>query len=236
MGGITKKCTVLSVDVTEKELTDIAIEIAENSKDDEEFSKFMDAIISLANQAGSNAKSYGDLIDEAVENLKSSNPSDDVLFKFSVWTENGKDAAGVKIDVDEGYIYYTALSNGSDWAFDLGVNMGESFTVSGSGTKSGNQYNGSAAISYNGNELLGLDLVNVDGKSGDGTCTVYIKDGIANLVNGVDSATLTIIKTAKIEFTKTTVSEGNENLSVVVYGAGTELMTVEVAAAKGANP
>lgn len=235
VGGITKKCTVLSVDVTERELTDIAIEIAENSKDDEEFSKFMDAIVSLTNQAGNNAKSYDDLIDEAVENLKNSNPSDDVLFKFSVWTENGKDAAGVKIDVDEGSIYYTALSSGSEWAFDLGVNMGESFIVSGSGTKSGNLYNGSAAISYNGNELLGLDIVNADGKSGDGTYTVYIKDGLANLVSGVDSATLTIIKTAKIEFTKTTVSEGNENLSVVVYGAGTELMTVEVTAAKGAN-
>ncbi len=235
VGGITKKCTVLSVDVTERELTDIAIEIAENSKDDEEFSKFMDAIISLTNQAGDNAKSYDDLIDEAVENLKNSNPSDDVLFKFSVWTENGKDAAGVKIDVDEGYIYYTALSSGNDWAFDLGVNMGQSFTVSGSGTKSGNLYNGSVAISYNGNELLGLDIVNADGKSGDGTYTVYIKDGLANLVSGIDSATLTIIKTAKIEFTKTTVSEGTENLSAVVYGAGTELMTVEVNAAKGAN-
>ena len=82
---------------------------------------------------------------------------------------------------------------------------------------------------------MGLDIVNADGKSGDGTYTVYIKDGLANLVSGVDSATLTIIKTAKIEFTKTTVSEGNENLSVVVYGAGTELMTVEVTAAKGAN-
>ena len=141
----------------------------------------------------------------------------------------------MKIDVDEGYIYYTALSSGNDWAFDLGVNMGQSFTVSGSGTKSGNLYNGSAAISYNGNEILGLDIVNADGKSGDGTYTVYIKDGLANLVSGIDSATLTIIKTAKIEFTKTTVSEGTENLSAVVYGAGTELMTVEVNAAKGAN-
>ena len=100
--------------------------------------------------------------------------------------------------------YYTALSSGSEWAFDLGVNMGESFIVSGSGTKSGNLYNGSAAISYNGNELFGLDIVNADGKSGDGTYTVYIKDGLANLVSGIDSATLTIIKTAKIEFTKTT--------------------------------
>lgn len=234
VGDISKKCTVLSADVTERELTDIAAEIAETSKDNGELSDFMDAILSIADSSEGEAKSYGELIDKAVEGLKNSNPSDDVLFRFSVWTENGRDAAGVKIDVDDGYIYYTALSNGGNWAVDLGVVMGESFNISGNGTKSGNTVNGSIAASFNGNELLGLDLVNVNGQNGDGTCKIYLKDGITSLADGLDSAAVTIIKTAKIDITKTTSSEG-ESLSATVYGAGTELMTVESTVVSGTN-
>lgn len=234
VGDITQKCTMLSADVTQRELIDIIIEIVENSKDDEEFTEFMNTVLSDIDLSKADAKNYDELADKIIEELNGTEPTDDVVFKFSVWTENGRDAAGVKIDVDNGYFYYTALSNGNEWAFDLGMVAGDSLTVSGNGTKNGNMIDGSATVSYNDDELLGLDLVNVDEQSGDGSYTVYIKDGIKNIAKGVDSSVLTIIKTAKIEINKSKASEG-ERILVTVYGAGTELLTVDGVVVDGTN-
>ena len=63
---------------------------------------------------------------------------------------------------------------------------------------------------------------------------MYIKDGIKNIAKGVDSSVLTIIKTAKIEINKSKASEG-ERVLVTVYGAGTELLTVDGVVVDGTN-
>lgn len=195
IGDIDEKCTVLTFDVDERLLLEIAQKVLDEAEKDNDLKKVVDDFVKAAEDIyGPVEIDYNEAISDAKEEVSYALESlDDDGEKFLTLVDyvNGShEIIGRKLIVSgEEVLSYGTAKRGSDFEFEL--NAGESFVVSGKGNESGSKITGEFSVEADGQEVVVIETEKLDMnkmKGGELEGIVRFKPGSAlNGLSGISA-------------------------------------------------
>lgn len=205
--GVKQSFTVLTYEISEETLLDIALVILEEAEDDETLYQIVQAFCNFANKVNEMQYSaydgfdgyYGyyepeyydpdelfDQIPDLIEELEEVDPDDETLIEIDTYVDSKGNICGRKITIDEAdaeIVYVTAISGGKIGILAEADIEGQKVTLEGSGkVKKGSVVTGTLTLTAEKQELLVLELEGFDIKTGLGTVRIMLGDDAKDLL------------------------------------------------------
>lgn len=196
IGGLSEKCTVLTVTVNEKEINRIGVKILEKARDDKRVSDMVCVLADITEDE------YKQEIDDAIEDMKDSDTSSDEELEIKFYA-NGKDElVSVEIAVDTFKMVLGGIETKDAWSAEFSIKAdGQTVNIDGSGSISGDKRSGKITLSSDKKDMLYLELEDVYMKDGKfiGALEMSFGDGFFDVLDEeVDSQTKTVFKTFSV--------------------------------------
>lgn len=182
VGGVSQDCTLLTVTLDENELQELAVEILESLKSDQDVE---DMILAVGNASAAGGEESGtayyeefqDTIQETIDQLESATP-EACEVRMLVWVDKKGEIAGRKLSMtvdgeSQDLIAYQCPRDGDACALKVSIgdeerNGGYDYVVlEGEGTISGDKVNGEWGLSAGGVEALQIDVADYDLKKAE---------------------------------------------------------------------
>lgn len=222
--GLEQDLMVVSVDLSQKDILKLVIDILEEAKDDklveDILNDFEDAMVSLYGYELGLYESFSYGVEGALEDLEYG--LDEVgtttFLTIDTYIDSKDIVVGRTITVKEGRekisFYYITITEGDEWAFE--AEAGELF-ISGSGTVNGDARSGSYTVSVSGTDYVTVKLDNcvTSGSAFTGTIRI-IPESVVYDMAGLSGPYSSILNQAALALSFT-----NNSVTVGIETAGT---------------
>lgn len=236
-GGLEQSMTVITVELSQKDVLKIAEKILEHAKDDETIGDILDNVGDYMTDLYGYEMDMEELFEEAVEEaLDSIDEAKEYVERgdfitLETFIDGKNEIVGrtitVEADGEEVELYYITVTEGKEFAFQ--AEIADMAVIEGEGTLSGDKRTGSYTLSVDGTEYVTLELEDfscTDGKPSGTLRIVPSSDLYSNA--GAAASAVSILSTATVELT----FDGN-TVRLAVEVSGAEMLALTFSAGYG---
>lgn len=236
-GGLKQKLTVITVELSQKDVLKLAGDLLEQAQDDKIVKKLIKGFNRYATEMNGYDmdlySQFDDVVDELLDDLDymMDEAARGDFITIETFVDNKNTIVGrtitVETDGEEVEIYYITVTEGKEFAFQ--ADIANRIVIEGEGTLDGDKRTGSYTLSVDGTEYVTLELE-------DFACTDNTLSGTVRIVPSSDLYSSTggalsvvgILSTATLELT---FDEDTVRLAVEVSGA--EMIALTLSATSG---
>lgn len=193
VGDLSEKCTVLTADVSEKEINDIALKILKKARDDKRISDIACAAYNIS------VSEYEEKIDDAIADLTDEDTSSDKAVTVRFYANSKDELIGTEVVADEFSIAINHIATKNAWGIDYSLESdGHSLNVVGSGTTNGKKQSGDISLKMDNKDMLLFTLDDIEFKNANlfGRVDLKFGDGFFDYTDeAVNPAIKAIVKT-----------------------------------------
>lgn len=193
VGDLSEKCTVLTADVSEKEINDIALKILKKARDDKRISDIACAAYNIS------VSEYEEKVDDAIADLTDEDTSSDKAVTVRFYANSKDELIGTEVVADEFSIAINHIATKNAWGIDYSLESdGHSLNVVGSGTTNGKKQSGDISLKMDNKDMLLFTLDDIEFKNANlfGRVDLKFGDGFFDYTDeAVNPAIKAIVKT-----------------------------------------
>lgn len=236
-GGLEQSMTVITVELSQKDILKIAEKVLEHAKDDKLIGDILDNVGDYMSDLYGYEMDMEELFEEAVEEaLDSIDEAKEYVEKgdfitLETFIDNSNAIVGrtvtVEMDGEEVELYYITVKEGKEFAFQ--AELAETVVIEGEGTINGDKRTGSYTFSAEGTEYVTLELEDFGTVNNKLTGTLRIVPSTNLIRDGEMAAAASILSTATVELTFS--DEGTVRVALEV--SGSEMLALTFSATSG---
>lgn len=231
-GTVSQKATVLTAEISEKTLMDIAEAVCKEARNDEEIETIIKKAAEIEEfgmDGGEVYSEFKDAIDAFLDDMDGYDASKETICELKVYVNNNGEIIGIGMEVEEEGVelsFYT-VEKGSNSGTALKVIAdGSEIIFEGESERTGGKYSGTYDLLYNDMKLAVVTLSNIDDaklQEGmlDGTVSITLSDGLQNMLNMYDADAAALLKDARLDLTFTQESAADAGVEIAVHTDGT---------------
>lgn len=256
--GVKQTFTVLTYEISEETLQDIAIAILEEAEDDETLFQIVQAFCNFANEMGAlQVEAYSDdywvsyepayydpdeifnKIPELIEQLKEEEVSDEKLFTIDTYVDGKANICGRKIEIEDAdaEIFYITAVSGNKAGFLAEAEIeGQKVKLEGSGKVKKDQLTATLVLEAAKQEMLVVELENFHIKEHTGTIRIMLGDDAKELLEENMGEAAGIASILNVVDMSIELDIGADSIAVGLSIDDKQLITVSLSAATGDSP
>ncbi|SHO48592.1 zinc-ribbon domain-containing protein [Anaerocolumna xylanovorans] len=197
--GITQKLTVLEIKIDGDTIRDMTEAILKTMQDDKELEDIIKKLDSVYEDMNSEYGDSEDLYESFQDGIKDSLENIDELSAYeglqnmTVWVDSKGEIKGRSIEFDDGKIEVLMPEKGKNFGFEASVKYEDNtYSLSGSGKRSGSKIDGDFEATYNGDGLIDINVKDFDAENMrdgyvNGTFTVKPSSQISKVFSMADT-------------------------------------------------
>ncbi len=222
-GEVTQSVTVLTADISEKTLIDIAMAVCEEAKDDEEIENIIRDVAEIEEfglDADEVYEEFKDAIDDFLEESEEYDADRETIFALKFWVNSNGIIIGCGVETDDTEVEFYTLEKGKNFGTVLKVETeNESFIFEGGGKSEGGKQNATYAAKLDGKELLTVKISDID----DGKLQKSLLDGTVSLVpgegllDGMDYELADVLRGARLDLVFRQETASDAEMEIAAY-------------------
>lgn len=160
VGDLSEKCTVLTADVSKKEINDITLKILKKARDDKRISDIACAAYNIS------VSEYEEKVDDAIADLTDEDASSDKAVTVRFYANSKDELIGTEVIADEFSVTINRIATKDAWSIDYTIESdGRSLGIVGSGTINGKKQSGDISLKMDNKDLLIATLDDIEFKN-----------------------------------------------------------------------
>ena len=247
-GGVSQKCTGITLEVNEKLVVDSVESALKALKDDEDIEDIIKDIANSEMVGEDGNEVYDEFIGTIDDMLSDMDSLEDEIdfqpFDITFYVNNRGEIIGLECNIDgvEGMnsvnVKCLWAETGKEYGSVISVGSGgQEIAISGGGSKKGNKYNGTHTLSAIGMDILSIELKDVDRKLLDkdifnGKVIITPCGGVGSALSmaGAPQDLVDVIQNGKIEISSTTSDKDKTKGKIALYTNNNLLCALNVSA------